>query len=162
MTNYLLLAGSNIGDKALHLMNALEAITKVAKLDLQLSRIYKSDAWGFEAEECFMNQAISFKSSLPPNEILNHLLEIEKQMGRVRKTGSGYESRVIDIDILLAKDIVLNSDTLIIPHPRLHLRRFALAPAAEIAGNWVHPIFNKIISDLLIECQDTSSVEPIE
>ena len=107
----------------------------------------------------FLNQAIAVKTQLTPDQMLQEIHNIEKQMDRVRKEKN--EPRIIDIDILLwGKNIIKGMD-LEIPHPRLHLRNFVLVPLMEIAGNEIHPIFKKSIEELYEECEDPLEVYTI-
>ena len=86
-------------------------------------------------------------------------MTIEQQMGRVRH--QKWAPRTIDIDILFIDDLVINMTDLTVPHPLLHLRKFTLAPLAQIAGNFVHPVFNQSINQLLQVCEDNSVVEKL-
>jgi len=79
-------------------------------------------------------------------------------MGRMRSDSKGYSSRSIDIDILMADDLIISTSELQIPHPRMQERKFVLLPGAEIAGNWVHPIFKLTVFELLKECTDVLEV----
>lgn len=94
-------------------------------------------------------------------DLLKVNLQIEKDLGRVRN-GDKYSSRTMDIDILFYDNDCINQDDLIVPHPRLHLRRFVLEPLNEIVPNFIHPVFNKSISELLNECEDTSDLKVVE
>jgi len=105
----------------------------------------------------FLNQVIQVMTEHPPREVLDRIIQIEQGMGRVRND-EGYDSRTIDVDILYFGDQCLNLPELVVPHPRLHLRRFTLMPLAEIAGERVHPVLKKKNSELLELCTDHSSV----
>lgn len=122
------------------------------------SSIYESAPWGFEAQSSFLNQILIVETDLKPMGILERIKSIEKEMGRV-KTSESYESRTIDIDILFYNEEIIAFPELIIPHPQLHKRRFTLVPLAEIAPEFIHPVFNKSINDLLINCSDDSVVK---
>lgn len=150
-----LLTGSNMGDRAENLGSALLRIGDVAGDIIRVSRIYESPPWGFSDPVSFLNQAIMLQTHHGPAALLGKLLLIEKELGRTRVSGN-YESRIIDIDILLFDDIILESDELTVPHPRMHLRKFALEPLAEIAPSLFHPLLMKNMVDLLQECTDRS------
>jgi 2-amino-4-hydroxy-6-hydroxymethyldihydropteridine diphosphokinase len=85
------------------------------------------------------------------------IIGIEREMGRIR-SGESYTDRIIDIDILFYNNLIINTKELTIPHPRLHERRFVLVPLAEIAEDFIHPVFEKSIIRLLQECEDSHSV----
>ena len=157
-TIYLLL-GSNLGDSVLMLKNASLKIENELGELTQSSSFYKSPPWGFEHDNDFVNQVLQVQTSLSPLELLKACLSIEKSLGRERKDQDGYAARKIDIDILFYADRILDSEALQLPHPRMHLRRFTLLPLAEISDSIVHPIFNKSVGHLLLECEDFSVVE---
>ena len=124
-----------------------------------LSSAYESEPWGFEAEEWFLNRVIVLETEMKPEPLLEALLDIERELGRVRHPGiEGYTSRTADLDILYFGSRVVVTDNLAIPHPRLHLRRFALLPLCEVAPNFVHPTFKLTHTELLRRCPDTSEV----
>ena len=152
-----LLSGSNLGNRRENLCNAVSAVRQLAGEVTQLSPVYESPAWGFDHPNSFLNQAIAFTTSLTPDALLQSVLDIEIKLGRQRQN-TGYEARTIDIDILFYDKLILKSEKFIIPHPRLHQRRFALLPLSAIDGGFIHPILNKSINELLILCQDQSPV----
>lgn len=156
-----LLLGTNLGNKSAHLALARKNIVKSGLLILKESSIYETSPWGFEHPESFYNQAITIQTTHTPEKLLSILLDIETLMGRIRSTGK-YEARIIDIDILFYDELNIQSDSLTVPHPMLHLRRFALAPLCEIAPTLIHPLLNKTIQALLKECPDNGSVKIID
>lgn len=157
MKKVFLMLGSNLGDKNQHINNAKTEIEKRSGSIVQASSIYKTEPWGFEHPEYFLNQAIIVQTSLTPYELLREIGNIESTLGR-KHTQNGYEARIIDIDILLYNRLVLHDENLTIPHPLIRERRFVLAPLAEIAGEILHPVFKKTITRLLAECKDNSKV----
>jgi 2-amino-4-hydroxy-6-hydroxymethyldihydropteridine diphosphokinase len=158
---YLLLIGSNLGNRKLLLEQAVESIGAVSVGPVVCSQLYESEPWGFDSKDWFLNRAVSISSEMEPPQMLSALLKIEKSMGRLRSDLPGYASRSIDIDILLAGAQIINTDVLQIPHPRMHQRKFVLLPAAEIAGAWVHPIFGANLNELLEQCKDKSNVRAL-
>lgn len=161
--DYYLLTGSNIGDSISTLKRAELAIAREIGQVIMASSYYKTAPWGFEAEQDFINQALMVNSDLEPETFLEKCLNIEKQMGRIRRTDTqGYQSRVIDIDVIFAEDIQMHSENLILPHPRMHVRKFVLKPLVDIAANFVHPTFGKTLNELLIQCPDSSETTVVQ
>lgn len=146
-----LLLGSNLGDR---LENLVDARSRMGAL--RSSHIYVTAAWGNEEQPEFLNQVIEIDTRLTPHELLQKVLETESEMGRVRTDKWG--PRVIDIDILFYRDIILKSPDLVIPHPEIQNRRFTLVPLHDLT-NKVHPVLNKTIEELLEECKDPLEVK---
>jgi len=157
MNRVFLLTGSNIGDRNALINKAVDEICNQLGLVVQKSHIYRSESWGYESSQQFLNQCIEIETDLRPQLLIEKILEIEEKMGRVR-ISQGYSDRKIDIDILFFNNEIIEDDRLSIPHPRFHLRKFALLPMAEIAGDFVHPLLKKKVSELLISCEDVSDV----
>ena len=151
--------GSNIGDKLQNLQDAIDLIHLEISIVSSISPIYKTKAVGFEGDD-FYNICISFFSNDDPNNILQSLLNIETKLGRTRSDKNVYESRKIDLDIILIEDQVINNNLLTVPHPYMHLREFVLAPLNDIDPNINHPILNKNSNELLKSCK-VSNVEKL-
>ena len=149
-----LLLGGDVGDVLVNFNNAAGYIDQMVGKILRRSSLYHTEPWGFISDKYFFNQAIEVETTLAANKILKTILEIESKLGRYRSSDQ-YNSRTIDIDILFLDDIILETPKLVIPHPRLHLRKFALIPLIEIAPLYIHPVFRKTVSLLLKECADT-------
>lgn len=122
---------------------------------VRISPVYQSPAWGFEAPD-FHNCVVKVETGLSPNKLLDAVLRIENRLGRKRDESEGYQSRTIDIDILLYDDVVKESKTLRIPHPLMQDRKFVLQPLCDLAGDELHPALAKAYSELLEACEDTS------
>lgn len=150
--------GSNLGNKLQNLQDAIFMLGREVGDILTISKVYQSTSWGFEADD-FLNACIELDTRSSPQIVLKQLLSIEKKLGRERFKESGYESRKIDIDLLYYENIVLNSDELTIPHPKLQERKFVLLPLADIAPQFYHPILKKDARNLLQECKDESKPE---
>lgn len=163
MAEVYLLLGSNLGKKSENIKNAVLAIgAKIGSVN-DLSSLYQSPPWGFQHEEDFINQLIVVNTSLSAQDILRHILIIETAIGRVKnKFSEVYEPRLIDIDILYYDDLVLDSDTLQIPHPQIQNRKFALIPLCEVNPDFVHPVLRICQSELLVLCQDSAKVVKID
>ncbi len=123
-----LILGTNMGDRFQNLGIARSSLQKSAGTITGNSSVYETEPWGFETDTSFLNQVIRLETHLSPELLLKKVLEIEKQSGRVRKEGNEFESRIIDIDILLYGDSVINTTNLVVPHPRMQQRMFVLVP----------------------------------
>jgi len=157
-----LLSGSNQGDRSKNLQKAVSYLGDLAGEVSKCSPVFESPAWGFDHPTPFLNQAMELQTSLSPHDLLKIILQIEEKCGRIRTQDSGYEARTLDVDILFFDDLVIDTADLTIPHPRLHLRRFALLPLSLIAGELIHPTLFKPITKLLMACPDTAHVSQIE
>jgi 2-amino-4-hydroxy-6-hydroxymethyldihydropteridine diphosphokinase len=150
-TETLLLLGGDLGDVRQTLDKTQILLASEAGTVMASSREHWTMPWGFTGQGLFLNRAILLDTTLSPTELLGVLLHIETKLGRVRNGAQGYTSRTVDIDILLMGGTVLDRTDLCIPHPRMHLRRFALAPAADVAPEAIHPVLGRSIRELLIE-----------
>lgn len=161
MKRVYVLLGTNLGNRELNLEQAIgEMEIQSGKLS-ERSSLYGSSPWGFESENYFLNMVVGLDTSLSPFKLLDSLQEIENKMGRIRSK-EGFEDRIIDLDILLFENEVVNKSDLIIPHASLHNRMFSLMPLAEIAGEYIHPLFQKSIKQLKLECRDKNKVWKIQ
>ncbi len=152
--------GTNEGNKFENLQNAVNLIANKIGSVLKVASIYETSSWAFDSDN-FYNTCIEVSTYLPPDSLITELLAIEKELGRERNDTDGYSDRSIDIDILLFEDEIIFSKDLIVPHPRMLERKFALAPLAEIAGKVLHPIQKMKLSDCLKNCDDTSDIAVI-
>jgi 2-amino-4-hydroxy-6-hydroxymethyldihydropteridine diphosphokinase len=159
MNRTYLLIGGNVGNRHENLEKAAQLIDEQAGRIVNRSAVYETEAWGKNDQPAFLNQVLEIEARYQPQPLLDAILQIEQGMGRERK--EKYGPRTIDIDILLYDDIELDTDKLVIPHPQLHLRRFALSPLAEIAPDIIHPFLKKSIDELLLECSDKLAVKKL-
>ncbi|MFQ6082959.1 MAG: 2-amino-4-hydroxy-6-hydroxymethyldihydropteridine diphosphokinase [Candidatus Aminicenantia bacterium] len=157
---YFLSLGSNIGDKRKNLAKAISLLSKLKIKIKRSSSLYSTQPVDFLTQDWFYNQVIEIETNLDPFCLLQVIKEIEKNMGRERSIHKG--PRIIDIDILLAEDIIIQSKELTIPHPRMHLRNFVLIPLAEISPLSFHPLRKERIGDLLAKSKDNSLVRRVE
>lgn len=142
-------AGSNIGNKLLNCQKGIEDLTRSGKSVLKTqSRIYKTDPVDYTDQDWFVNFVVKIETLLDPFQLFNELKLIERNAGRVDGT-IRFGPRVLDLDIILYDDLVTNSSELVIPHPRMHKRRFVLRPICDIDPNIVHPVFKKDMQYLL-------------
>lgn len=156
-----ILLGSNLGDRQLLVNQASAMIEERCGKIVAKSRLYESEPWGFKSEHWFLNQVVILSTEMSPDDLMDTLLAIEMELGRDRTTPhEGYVSRPIDLDILYwGEDLVVEKQHVIIPHPRLHKRRFTLLPLCDVAPDYVHPILKKTNRQLLDECDDFGKVD---
>lgn len=148
-----LIFGSNQGDRAALIAEAIAEMSKIGKIHAR-SSLYETAPWGFESTQTFFNQVVVYDTALPPEQVLDKCQETEKNLGRVR-TGTRYSSRTMDIDILFYDSRVIDTPSLTVPHPRLAERNFVLDPLNEIMPDYTHPVTGKKVSELLAESPDT-------
>jgi len=153
---YFLSLGSNLGNRPANLARARKLLREGGIEVLRASSIYETEPVGHLDQPWFMNQALQVRSSLEPHALLGLAKSIEARMKRVPTVPQG--PRTIDIDILLAGDIVLDTPDLVIPHPRLAQRNFVLVPLCEIAPEIRHPVLGKTIRELALSCSDPARV----
>lgn len=152
--------GTNMGNKLENLQTCIDALhTNIATI-IQVSKVYKTPAWGFEGE-AFYNCAVTIHTHKSAPKILSQILKLEKELGRIRNHSGNYESRKIDIDIISFNDEIIETENLVIPHPHLHNRKFVLFPLRDVSPKWNHPKLNKNISELIISSEDDSQITEI-
>jgi 2-amino-4-hydroxy-6-hydroxymethyldihydropteridine diphosphokinase len=153
--------GGNIGNKENNFTHSLNLIEKRLGRIILLSAVYETSPWGFQSDNNFWNQVIYIETGLEPEKLLYEINRIETEFGRKRNAG-GYLSREMDIDILYFDNLILENETLIIPHPQIQRRLFVLAPLVEIAPDFIHPVLQLTNSQLLENCSDTSTITKIK
>ncbi|MBT8288778.1 MAG: 2-amino-4-hydroxy-6-hydroxymethyldihydropteridine diphosphokinase [Bacteroidia bacterium] len=152
--------GSNQGDRFKNLQSAIDKIHMQAGSIVKISKVYKSEAVGFEGPE-FLNACILLKTYLKPNQLMKELLAIEVDLGRKRGKETNYESRTIDLDLLIYEDRIKQTKGLTLPHPKMHERVFVLQPLHDIAPEIKHPKKKKTIAELLNKFEEESFIEPL-
>ncbi|MHC1730649.1 MAG: 2-amino-4-hydroxy-6-hydroxymethyldihydropteridine diphosphokinase [Bacteroidales bacterium] len=150
--------GSNLGDRFAALGRAMELIGEEAGEITAASSVWESEPWGFDADELFLNMVVVIRTTLEPARMMQLFRSIEGRMGRKRSGGGKYESRIIDLDILLWDNRVITLPGLEVPHPKLHSRRFVLEPLAEVAPEATHPVTGLTVAEMLELCDDRSDV----
>ena len=157
MAKVYFVVGGNLGDRERYLERTKSLISDRIGYILRISSIYESEPWGFEHEQNFLNQVLMVDTQLSPAAILLEISFIEGALGRERSV-NGYLPRTADIDILFYDRQVVFSPSLVIPHRFLHKRLFVLAPLAEVAPDFIHPLFSVTIRELLATCDVTTKV----
>lgn len=154
-----LLLGSNQGDSFALLAQARTLLHhKVGEIQ-QISAVYRTQAWGKTNQPDFYNQVVKLFTPFSPSALLQGVLAIERQMGRIRT--EKWAARLIDIDILYFGEDIVSVSNLEIPHPQIPHRRFTLAPLAEIAPDFIHPVLLLSQQTLLAQCTDPLAVEVV-
>ena len=162
VTAYLMLGG-NIGDREDYLRQTIDFLRRDVGRITTLSSVYESEPWGFDEPKWFLNQAVAIETNLSPFELLKKTQDIELSLGRfndsmIRASIKKYLSRTIDIDILLYGYEIINSPTLVIPHPLMCERMFVLQAMSEIAPELEHPALRCTMKNLKNNCKDNKIV----
>jgi len=148
--------GSNLGDREATIEDALARLAARGVRLRRRSSTWETDPVGGPPQGPFLNAAAEVETSLSPEDLLTACLDVEHEMGRVRTVRNG--PRTIDVDVLVYGDLRRDQPGLVIPHPRMHERRFVLAPLAEVAPGLVHPVLGVTVAELLARCPDRSFV----
>lgn len=152
--------GSNMGDRKWSLERAAGLLSERTGSLESLSGMYESPSWGYESDSPYINCCLAIRTEMETLDLMDTALEIEREMGRTRE-GQGYSDRIIDVDLLLCGGRVVNHPRLILPHPRMSLRRFVLVPLSEILPDLKHPGSGLSISELLECCPDQSQLRSV-
>lgn len=153
--------GTNLGDRASNLQNAIAFLDNNIGEVVAKSEVYESEPWGYSDDLQYYNMMVEVKTDFNPEITLEKCLAYESEQGRERSDDGKYISRVVDIDIVLWGNLQMRTDRLQIPHPRAHLRNFVMVPFAEIAPNVEHPTFGSTIEDLQVQCIDKCRVKKV-
>ena len=151
--------GSNLGDRAGNLLLGVRGMLRAGLRVLRLSSVYETEPVGVsDVQPAYLNMVAELGPALPPpEELLARLLKVEHDAGRRRERPAA--ARTLDLDLLLYGDERRDAETLTLPHPRLHLRRFVLAPLAELAPDARHPALALTCAELLAAVEDDSEVK---
>ena len=153
--------GSNQGNRLATIQSCIDLIHSELATVVKVSKIYETPAWGFESEP-FYNTAILIHTSKSAQKILNQVLKVEKKLGRIRSKDSGYQARIIDVDIIAFNEEIISTETLQIPHPLMQNRKFVLQPMLDLGLNWEHPTLKKSVVQLLAQTEDTSEIKEVQ
>ena len=151
--------GANLGEREAQIERALQGLAARGIRSLRRSSLYLTEPVGGPPQDWYVNAAAELDSDLSPEGLLGACLEVERAMGRARTVRDG--PRTIDIDLLLQGMEIRDGEGLVLPHPRMHLRRFVLVPLAEIAPLALHPVLGLSVSELLARCPDPSEVRAL-
>jgi len=147
--NVYLALGSNLGNRAANLKEAINSLSPQMEVKAK-SKVYETPPWGYIEQEKFYNQVLRVQTYLEPEPLLKHLKRLEVALGRKASFQNG--PRLIDIDILFYDDRVVNTPVLDIPHPHVHERGFVLLPLMDIAPDYVHPVEQRSVREMLAGC----------
>jgi len=150
--------GSNLGDRAGYLLLAVRGMFAAGLDVIRLSSIYETQPVEYTNQPTFLNMVAELRGTTlpPPEQMLARMLRIEFALGRIRDVHMG--PRTIDLDLLIYRDELRNTEFLRLPHPRMHLRRFVLEPLNELVPTLEHPVLKQSISGLLESSEDLSAV----
>lgn len=150
--------GSNLGDRFDFLQKAVNAIFERLGKVVRISKVYETPSFGFEGGD-FLNACMQIETRFSAEKLLEKMLKIETDFGRVRTSSETYENRSLDLDLLFYEEEIIDLPQLILPHPEIARRKFVLQPLADIAEKFIHPIHQKSIATLLKETSDHSKLE---
>ena len=153
--------GTNEGNRLQNIENCIALIHQGIGTVIKVSKLYESPSWGFDSD-AFYNCALLIHTTCSASKILTQVLKLEKQLGRVRGTDAGYQSRIIDIDLIAFDEEIIDSEKLNIPHPLMQNRNFVLLPFQDLNIDWKHPVLKKTISELLDDSPDESVCKVVQ
>jgi len=154
MAEWVLLLGGDRGELERTFAQAEARIAERVGPIRSRSRDHWTEPWGFQDDALFLNRALVIESELAPDALMEMLLAIERELGRRRDaSGPRYTPRTLDIDVLFQGERTIATERLTVPHPRVHERAFALAPAADVVPALVHPVEQRSVLALLDRCR---------
>ena len=151
--------GSNKGDRIGYVQQAASLLGMDEGISIvRSSAFYETEPWNMNTKTWFVNAVVEIKTKYSPDELLKRCQDIEKKLGREHKTGSNYEDRTIDIDILCYDNEIINEENLVIPHKYVHLRAFNLVPMMELDADYIHPVLHKSIVEMHSDLENPEMV----
>ena len=153
--------GSNQGNRLENIQKAIEAIHLSVGTIVKVSNLYETPAWGFEGD-AFYNCALVLHTQTAAETVLEKVLTIEKKLGRVRTDSEGYQSSVLDIDVIAFNEEIIASKNLTVPHPYMQERLFVMIPMRDLNLDWRHPILQKYLPELLKASEDKSQIKKLQ
>lgn len=145
--------GSNQGNRLENIQQCIGLIHQEIGTVIQVSRVYETAAWGFDSD-AFYNCSLVLHTYHLAEEVLSKALAVEQKLGRIRQNANGYQSRIIDVDMIAFDEEIIDTETLTVPHPLMQDRKFVLLPFQDLEINWTHPVLHKTISELIEICPD--------
>lgn len=153
--------GTNEGNRLENIENCIALIHQGIGTVIKVSQLYESPSWGFDSD-AFYNCAVLIHTTSSAQKILSQVLKVEKKLGRVRTNKLGYQSRLIDIDLIAFDEEIIESEKLNIPHSLMQNRNFVLLPLHDLNLDWKHPVLKKTISELLNDSEDESVCKVVQ
>ncbi len=151
--------GSNKGDRIGYVQQATRLLGACENVSvIRTSAFYETEPWNMSSDVWFVNAVVEIKTKLSPKDLLRECQRIEAQLGRKRPSGTDYEDRTIDIDILFYGNEIVHDEDLTIPHKYVHLRAFTLVPLLELIPDYSHPVLHKSIIDLHSDLENPEMV----
>lgn len=147
--------GSNQGSRLENIQNCIDLIHQNVGTVIEVSKLYETPAWGFESD-AFYNCALLLHTNSSAQKVLNQILKVEKELGRIRLNQEGYQSRIIDVDLIAFDNEIIDTEKLQVPHPLMQNRNFVLLPMQDLKLSWKHPILQKTIPELIAVTPDDS------
>lgn len=160
MPSVYLLFGSNVGNRVTNIRQSILTLVSNGLELLQVSHFYETEAWGVEEQQPFLNVAAKFKTKKTPHKLLKLIKEVEVEVGRLER--GRWQQREIDIDIIFYGKQVVETDDLVIPHPLLIKRNFALEPLKEISPRKKHPILGLTVREMEKLCTDEKAIDRLK
>ena len=153
--------GSNQGNRLENVTRCIDFLHNKIGTVIKVSSLYETLSWGFESDS-FYNCAVILHTNKNAIQILEEVLALEIKLGRVRNSVTGYQPRVIDIDVIAFDEDIIDSEKLKVPHPEMQNRLFVLVPMRDLKLDWRHPILQKYLHELLLLSEDKSACKAIQ